>query len=408
MCILEIALHAFFDDTRQLVADGVRADVEASISAAASEDARKAAVRHGKDRKKSLKHWLSLETPLAYGQNDSKETYQALLQAVVSNADNLVNGLPGLQPNSMAPMEFVNLLLGMSSPSSAAALSAPVMANGLFLPTLKDAHRSLLDLAGEEDPVARHSFVSKLFLRAVRHLCIHFVPFHLPNVNRPGAPYRKPVFNFWANLGLQDATRSLPTYRALPPPSTSQSAAAIALSSALATDSNAQWLEAQLSLASLRSILHKSHLPGDFRTPTLSGMKYVDDTYSWVRDAYDATRPLHHLALLIAIIASRLVPRLFLPKDINKETFRSAGPQQVQQIYNTIPWEFRPKNGMTDKSIFVAMFATFIIALYEPGSPLRQHMLASGKGGLGDAWTKKHSMCHLFHDSLFLTLSCLF
>ncbi|KAN0128061.1 hypothetical protein V8E53_014098, partial [Lactarius tabidus] len=389
MHILEIALHAFFDDTQQLVSDGVQANIEALISAADSEDTRKAAVKHGKHRKNSLKHWLALDMPLAYGQNDSNETYQALVQAVVSDASNITNGLPNMDQNSMAPMEFVNLILKMSSPSSP---SAPVLGNGSFLPIIKEAHRSLLDLAQEQDPVAQHSFISKLLLCSIQHLHIHFVPFHLPNVNRPGAPYRKPVYNSWANLGLKDTTRALPTYQAHPQPSSSQHAAGIALSTALANDSNAEWFEGQLTLANLHSILHKSHLPGDFKTPTLSGVKYVDDTYSWVREAYDATRPLHHLALIVAIIASHLVPKLFLPKNVNKEFFRGANPQQVHQIYCGIQWESRPKKGMTEKSIFVAMFTTFIIALYEPGSPLRQYMLASGKGGLGDSWTQKHTV----------------
>ena len=56
---------------------------------------------------------------------------------------------------------------------------------------------------------------------------------------------------------------------------------------------------------------------------------------------------------------------------------------------------------MTDQAIFFGMFTTFILAHYEPASPLRWHMQDSVKMGLGNAWTTKYCMfatCLLVHS----------
>ena len=155
-------------------------------------------------------------------------------------------------------------------------------------------------------------------------------------------------------------------------------------------NTNADWFAGQLTLETLHTVLHKTGLPSDFRTPSPASEQYVDDTYSWVRQAYNGTKPLHHFALLVAVIASQLLPRLFMPKDVNKQIFKNASPTQVREIYGRMGWVSKGKKGQSDKTIFVTMITSFIIALYEPDSPLRQHILSADKNGLGNAWTKKN------------------
>lgn len=405
--MLELALMAFIDDTRQLVSEGVSADIEHLISIAGSEpgdalgDAARSIVKdrakeHGKERKIFLKKWLKLDRPLCYSENDSDETYQTLLQAVVCDREATSSGLPHLKANAMTLTQFANLLIEMSSPVSPTAPTAPVLATGSFLPILKDVHRNVLDLSQEQDHEASRSFLSTLLLRALDYLQIRFVPFHLPNGGRHGAPYRKPVFNSWAHLGVKDAARPHSLSQVDVDPSSSQEAAEVALVSALADDSNADWFTGQLTLETLCTILHKTRLPSDFRKPSPASEQYVDDTYAWVRQAYDGTKPLHHLALLVAIIASQFVPTIFMPKGVNKKDFKNASPKQVREIYGRMGWVSRGPKGKSDKTIFVAMITSFIIALYEPDSPLRQHIQRADKHGLGDAWTYKNSTHCIF------------
>jgi len=395
MRIVEIAFMALLDDAKQLVADGVRKDVALLISQAESEEQRHAATIRGAERERFLKEWLRFNRPLAYGESRSRETtYQSLVQAVVASSEDVSYGLPNLQDHAMTRTAFVESLIKMSSPVAPSTPAAPVLKNGSFLPLLMEAHRNLLALSPHKDNTAQQSFVQEFFLRAVRHLRICFVPSHRPRLNVPGAPHRKPIFDSWAHLGLRDDS----SLRSLPPPShnipsSSQHAANIALANALANDSDADWLVNNIHINALHTVLHKTCLPKDFATPSQSGVSYVDETYAWVRQAYDGKRPIHHLALIVGVIASSFIPDLFPPKDIPKSLFKDAKTEDtVHAIWNNLSWESRGyKKGMSDRSIFIAMFTTFIIALYEPSSPLRQYMGSATKMGLGEPWTNKHS-----------------
>jgi len=218
-----------------------------------------------------------------------------------------------------------------------------------------------------------------------------------------------PLYNSWAHLGLRDTHAHQFTF--IHPSSLSSSpshhAATLALNDTLATDCNSEWFIKNTSLTNLHTHLHNTFLPQDFPTPTLSKVKYVDDTYQWVRQTYDGTKPLYHFSLLVAMIASRLTPNLFLPKNHNqKPHFSSADtPDKVRALYNDMPWAFRKERGMKDKKIFVTMFTTYIITLYESKSPLHLHMKDSNKNGLGDPWTSKHCMSFLFFIAFSLQLT---
>ncbi|KAH9171683.1 hypothetical protein EDB89DRAFT_1906816 [Lactarius sanguifluus] len=304
---------------------------------------------YGKTRERFLKKWLCLERPLSYGQNDICETYESLIQAVISDPRDIANGLPNWEDHGMTHSDFVALLLKMASPSSSRTqVQAPVLLNGSFLPILKEAHHCLISLSQEKDMAAQNSFFSKFFLYGIKHLQICFVPSYRPREGGRGTI---------------------------------------------------------MSLGNLHTFLHKTTLPQDFPTPTPANEEYVNSTYTWVKDMYDGTKPLHHLALIVSIIASSFLPKLFMPTTGNlKACFVSADTQlKVRHVYNDIDWVARSKKGMTDKRLFVAMITTSIIALYEPGSPLRQYMSGSSKGGLGKAWTDKHTVKGLSY-STFLHL----
>ncbi|KAH9022649.1 hypothetical protein EDB85DRAFT_1895171 [Lactarius pseudohatsudake] len=402
--IVEIALMAFLDDTKQLVTDGVRGDIALRVSQAQSQNELQTETAYGKKRERFLKKWLCLERPLSYGQNDICETYESLIQAVVSDPRDIANGLPNWEAHGMTRSNFVALLLKMASPSSPRTqVQAPILLNGSFLPILKEAHRCLIVLSQEDDMAAQNSFFSKLFLYGIKHLRICFVPSYRPREGGRGAPNRKAMFNSWAQLGCMDTQSVQPIPQSLSLPSSSQHDAALALSNALANDCTAEWFAGTImSLGNLHRFLHKTTLPEDFPTPTPTNEEYVDSTYPWVKDVYDGTKPLHHLALIVSIVASSFLPRLFMPTTKNlKARFVSANTQlKVRHVYNDIDWVARSKKGMTDKRLFVAMITTSIIALYEPDSPLRQHMSGSSKGGLGKAWTDKHTVKGLSYSTL--------
>lgn len=403
MRILEIAFSEFFNDTRQLVADGIRQDIDHRNADHPSGHDSSGVHHRSKDRENNLKCWLKLDNPLSYGHKDKNKTFETLLQAVVAEKEDIVHGLPHMMHHAMTPSALVSSLIAMSRPLFPAAPSAPVLSNGSFLPTLKLAHSKLIQLANTDNP---DTFVSSMFLYAIKHFNISFIPFHLPRTGSRGAPNKKPVFNSWAYLGLQDLDIPNP----LPPPSNApsftQSAASIALTKILAHDSNAAWSIRPLHLKDISSIVHKTTLPTDYTTPSPSNASYVNETFHWVKQAYDHRKPLHHLALLVSLIVTCLRPNLFLPTDVSiRALFASAHTKdEVREIYNSLPWvnKKKDKKGLSDETILVSMFTTFIIALYEPTSPLRVHMQSSSRGGLGDAWTTKYSMFSSIFPSFFI------
>jgi hypothetical protein len=395
MRILEIAFHAFFEDTKQLVATGVRNDIAQSILQANSQEDRHAAAIRGKEREKNLKHWLKLKNPLAYGHIDKHKTYESLLQAIIRDTQDISHGLPHMLDHAMTPSSFVDLLLQMSHPHFPINPYAPIISNGSFLPALKLAHKHLLTLSRADHHSSSDAWISSMFLRAIKYLDISYAPSHLPRTFTRGAPCKKAVYNSWTYLGLQDVATSQPLPLPSNAPSTSQRAAAVALRTALNNDCNAQWTIVPLHLASIKLILNKATLPSDFATPSKSDAPYVNDTFHWVKQAYNQSKPLHHLALIVSLMITCLRPQLFLPSDKSIKTLftHAHTPKQVHQIYNGLPWVVRKTKGMKDERILVAMFTTFIIAIYEPNSPLRQHIASAEKNGLGDPWTQKYSMC---------------
>ncbi|KIK73931.1 hypothetical protein PAXRUDRAFT_20364 [Paxillus rubicundulus Ve08.2h10] len=69
----------------------------------------------------------------------------------------------------------------------------------------------------------------------------------------------------------------------------------------------------------------------------------------------------------------------------------SSSQANATLIVRNTPWDAPPakKRGMSQANIFLVMMSTFIIAMYEPTSPLRRYIKAHG-GALGTQWTDKH------------------
>jgi hypothetical protein len=107
---------------------------------------------------------------------------------------------------------------------------------------------------------------------------------------------------------------------------------------------------------------------------------------------------LHHLALLVSItVASTLIPKLFVPENLHTRFAITSSREDVRKVFEDINWIHKPgKKGMAERSIFVTMVTSFIIAIYEPESPLRRYTGTASKNGLGNAWRDKN--CQHFHS----------
>jgi hypothetical protein len=57
-------------------------------------------------------------------------------------------------------------------------------------------------------------------------------------------------------------------------------------------------------------------------------------------------------------------------KKITVPMLQPGFKENPPMIYKGLNWTFKNKKGMTDKSIFVTMFTTFIIVIYDIGEDL--------------------------------------
>jgi hypothetical protein len=274
------------------------------------------------------------------------------------------------------------------------AMNITMFLHGLVIKVAHGALRTLYNNLGENGQSAK---IKDIFRMSLRIFKVDFFPAakHNPQVSARGAPNTKLVFDSWGNLGdldksiqsLELATSSLAARRIVLPPTT------VAFNNAVARDFNAPWSANNLNLDTLQSVLYKASLPMDFYEIHLTDVQHVDDMYRWVRDNYDGAKPLHHLALLVSIVAaSTLIPNLFTPTKLKHRFDSTSSKEDVRRIFEDIDWIAKDnRGGMSEPAIFIAMITTFIIAIYEENSPLRQHMLTCKRGGLGDAWRDKNS-----------------
>ena len=402
MRICNIAFDAFFEDTKQLVATGVTKDVKRKIYAATSDDDRNNIVGFGNDRLSALKTWKKLPRPLAYGLDGGHDIFNLLLRAVAEDKASISRGLLGWKTNSKTLPDLAKLFVDMSRPSKPTPPTAPVLKDGAFLPVLKVAHTSILQIAERDGMDSPDKFLLLAIKTALVVFKVNFFPAHKENSATRGAPHRVPLYNYWGNLGLRP-TDNDPPFRlaavaaALPQiePET------VAYNNAVVTDCKAPWTSANVSFTELRRALNRTNLPSDFEIPAKTRKEYVDNTYSWVVTIYDGANKIHHLALLVAIIASNcLLPRLFPPRDSRGDFVDATTRQRVRDVYAEMPWLERDKGGMKEPKVFIGMITCFIIALYEKDSPLRQQMLKA-RGGMGNDWTYKNSMLIPFLSAFF-------
>lgn len=401
--ICNIAFDAFFEDTKALVAKGVRTDIAHQKASAPTKKLFAQISDYASTRESSLAAWLKIDHPLAFQDTKGNNVYKLLLQAVSQDDHAVAQGLPNWSLFATTRLALAESLFLMSHPShrsdqNTPTAKAPVLSTGSFFPVLKVVNHALVVLSRARDKEAIKSFVLNAFMMSFDIFKVDFFPQCLPPTGVRGRPQSTPLFNSWGHLGNLHhpiVSMNVPSPSPLVPPLN------VAYNNANADNCHGPWTVTDLKLENVRSIILKSTLPTDYEIPAGAKDQYVIDTYAWVKQNYDHNKTLHHLALLVAIVAASFLPYLFIPTDL-KHLFTNAHTNaDVRKVYEQIDWIDKPKqNGMVKRGIFVAMFTTYIIAIYEPESPLRTYMKSAKKGGLGEGWRNKHSKLFLLFSFL--------
>jgi hypothetical protein len=152
----------------------------------------------------------------------------------------------------------------------------------------------------------------------------------------------------------------------------------------------------------MKHIWHKATLPmcWDIKHASLPLRRkedngYMIDTYHYVSKNYDGQKPLHHLALIIAIFFSQVAPDIFFDKMATAQIQSRDGPGVTSEIRELewLPTKSSSHRGTVTQLPFIVMVSTALIGFWDSDSPFSKH-LRSNVNKMGDAWTEKHGMLY--------------
>lgn len=150
----------------------------------------------------------------------------------------------------------------------------------------------------------------------------------------------------------------------------------------------------------METLWSKKNLPVDWNVeyasletiPQDDEGQYVHETYKYVASSYDGNKWHHHLALIMAIFITTILPEVFYPDQDKAELYKNIGTAAVTQMMRNLPWaktKTISHKGVTAPRPYITMLTTAIIAVFEEQSPLRQYAKVH-KNAFGQPWTGKH------------------
>ena len=203
--------------------------------------------------------------------------------------------VPPLVPNS--PLWLVQ---GSSSPTRTFLVSCH---NSLFLSSIKT--RQCIS-----------TWASTVLAKNVATLQIHNIPWY-----QPPAPYSQTrgsrskllSIRHWVNLGIAPTTSTL-TLMDIGPHAQRNIAVLQASERHIQADQNAPYTVEDCCWDQMGPLLNKTQLPDDWslaHVRHLDNDDYIQQTYHWVQMHYNSTKALHQLALIAAIVISKMAPNVF-------------------------------------------------------------------------------------------------
>jgi len=349
-------------------------------------------VRAAKTRKRAIAAWKVIQEPLAYGERGSATdtaTMAALLKAILVGGAAMRAGLPLATRKTISYTEFAQRLYNIGIWKE--AIKAPVIKKSAFQAILPIAIQYMTRYCSVQ---RQSTFITDIFSDISRRMRIHFIPWSNAKPGQQGRPSEQPTITQWVTLCREpeDARPQRVSHV--------RSVVEDSLVGSLATsasDRNAGWTCLE-SLSKLGNLKPKAELPEEWglQNASLSALDefaYVSDTYQYVQDTYNGGTWWHRMALLWAIMFSKVVPNIFFDKEEIKAI--QNGPDHSTEITSKIralSWVSTEaaRKGNTEPIPFVTMMSTYIIAMLDRKSPLRRYA-ASNADSMGKGWTKKHS-----------------
>jgi hypothetical protein len=340
----------------------------------------------GRKRSKALKEWIARDHPL------KGDAYTTIARIIDADAIKI----PEASQMNLQRGDFVKEMVSTGRKSKVNGWH--FISGGYFqhiLPIaleLIDKYAALLQRKKDE-------FAMNVFMKAFLGLHVSLVPGPPPSSGNVGAPMTLPRWNTWSTFAGSGSDL-------LRQPSDARQRQSVILQQnqdeVIANDEDAEWFACGITLQDIGTVFKRTQRPADFLTPEQIDDKpgYIQDTYRWVYDSLDFSKPLHTFALIMALVTINHVPAMFINIPDRYRDSDVGDIEKTKRFVQGFTWYDKTdsKRGTKQKDIFLTMVVTIIIALYEEDSPLRKYAQKHKK--LGDAFTKKHGRTS--------TLSCMY
>lgn len=395
-----IAFHlfiTFIQDCKDLVINYIQGDIKQALQT--NQDA--PVYEHAKRRQRASKSWEKTLFALAWNTDDQPRgaTYADLMTVLSDRHDEPLKQLVHAR-DSWSYEKLAGLLLQMGK-SPNPTISAPVVSNGCFINALPVALKYIRSHFTGQDNA--DYWIIRLFSVVMKTMHIHFIPWKLE-----GQRTRAVQPTIWmilkkapseTNQGPQDTPMTVEE-------ATQEQAQVMA-----DKDPSAPWSIPE-NLYQMRDFWKKINLPDDCDVQNASLGKlrnvpkatYVCKTYDYVHEKYTGENWIHHMALVWAILFSRVAPHLFFPKDTNIPQVTDSSV--VTNAIRNMPWvsgTSASHKGTTAPKPLVTMFMTAIIGFLDERSPFAQY-LNSHHNHQGKPWTDKHGRFSMFQwRTMYLT-----
>jgi hypothetical protein len=332
---------------------------------------------HAISRRDALKLWNKSRAPLAWdidGITGANYARLSLILCVDPNAENpnLALAKTPVSYDTLAGqfVDFAGLRVNQRR-------SAPLTKSGGFQHVLLIAYGMIAKLVPHGNSIPQ--YWSKYLISMMKSMEICLIPWH-KETDRAFAT----DVNIWALLrqikGLPDR-----------PIITVEDRIRVEAERISRENPDAPW-DVPARLADMKGLWKKHTLPtcwnaGHASLPAkVENNLYVHATYDFVSEQFDGSKWDHHLALIIAILFSRVVPDICLD---NQAILSAHDPTSQIRALDWIPATSSSHKGTVAPLPFIVMMSTALIGFWDTRSPLIKHLQAN-RDNLGTAWTNKH------------------
>ncbi|KAH0825872.1 hypothetical protein J3R83DRAFT_7741 [Lanmaoa asiatica] len=354
---MELGLRAYISDVKNLVIQGVMAEIRPHVE---SDDLDEKA--HAVARKKALETWNAQEHPLSY----SDVVLPYLLRAVVPQQrgnGELTQSAEGRQSRAWFAAEVFK-----QCTNSTLRRRPPFIQDGDFKPVMRAAileTTKWMQRSGLPD-----NDITTQIKDAIVYACDILEISHIP-WSANGSASTKVMHNVYRSIGLAapqtDPTNSIFT--------TQESGHLHALRTSvqmIREDPRGKFYILEIRLTGFATILHKSIAPVELSVDNAGlekGSDIIRDLYARTIRAYDGNNPIHQLALLCALILAELAPNVFAQKDHPRPV---PDDQARLKLYvAALDWSTRQRKGITQRSGFIVAGTVFFISWLDRQSPFR-------------------------------------